>query len=42
MAQRNMRNYFEDGILIEDHCLKLSNVAPLYCQTTEGRVGYRK
>jgi hypothetical protein len=37
MAQRNMRNNFKEGILIN-----ASNVVPLYDQTTDGRVDCRK
>jgi hypothetical protein len=42
MTQRNMRNSYEDGIPIEDDCLKLSSIAPLYYQAIDRRVGYRK
>lgn len=42
MAQRNMKNNFEDSIPIDDDCLKLSDIAPLYYQAIDWRVGYRK
>lgn len=42
MTQRNKRNNFEDGIPTENVCLKFSNIASLYYQAFDWKVGYRK